>query len=227
METNNMKIGMKKPSIFGVIALFISISFSPIIGAMQLPMEEQYVVNYAVVNPDGTVSEETALLNAEDLLLLQNQLSAIVELFKTTTDQTILLNSLFKYLDGGTYPILSKIIQYFLSSELLLSHKLVVSEGWGYDLNPLKKTSIDMIRPVTLWIFLERSDVISIPCNTVIVQVNPMQVKTYTGSQIGCMFRFRGLYVHIPQQVPMQSFTFFLGTARNVLAAELPTVTSP
>lgn len=222
-----MKIGMKKTIIMGVIALFISISISPMVVATEIPLDEKYVVKYAMINQDGTLSEETILLNAEELLLLQDQLSTFLELFKSTTDKTILLNLLFNFLNGENYPVISKIVQYFLSSELLASHQLVISEGWGYNFNPFKKMSIDIIKPVTLWIFEEKSDILSMPSNTVVLQLSPFQIKTYTGSQLGCMFRFRGIYVHIPQHVPMQSFTFFLGSARNVFAVEVPTVTLP
>ncbi len=222
-----MKIGMNRTIIFGVIALFVSISISPMVVATELPAEEKYAVTYAMINNDGTFSEETILLDAEELLHLQDQLSTFLELFKSTTDKTILLNLLYTFLNGDNYPVLSNIIQYFLSSGLLASHELIVSEGWGYNLNPFKKMSIDIVKPVTLWLYGGQSNILSMPSSTVIMKLSPFEVKTLTGSQLGCMFRFRGIYVHIPQQVPMQSFTFFLGSARNAFGVAFPGITLP
>jgi len=222
-----MKNGMKKTMILGVIALFVSVSISPMIAAMKTSSEEKFVVEYAMINTDGSISEETMLLNSEELSLLQGKLSTFLDLLKSTTDKTTLLNLLLNYLAGDNYPLLSSIIKYFLSSELIGSRQFVISEGWGYNLNPFKKMSTDIMKPVSFWRYGESSDILPIPSSTVVLKLSPFEVKTYTGSQLGLMFRFRGIYVNIPQQMPNQSFTFFLGSAKNVFGTEVPTITLP
>jgi len=221
-----MKVNMKKTMIIGVIALFLSASVAPLISATQTE-EENYAVEYAMVNADGSISEESMVLNAEELSLLQIRLSSLFDLLKSTNDKSILFNLLLNYINGEDFPVVSKIVEYLLGSELLEGRQLIISEGWGYDLNPFKKMSTDIIKPVTLWKYGELSDIFPVPSTTAVLKLSPFEVKTFTGSQIGLMLRFRGIYVHIPQQMPMQSFTFFLGSAKYVFGAEVPTIELP
>ena len=222
-----MKVNMKKTMIIGVIALFVSVSMAPLISATQLQEEETYAVEYSMINPDGSISEETVLLDAEELALLQGRLSKLLDLLRSTTDKNLLISLLMSFLTGSNHPIFSKIVQYFLSSELLNGRQIVASQGWGYTLNPFKKTSTDIIKPVTIWKYAASSDTLPIPSTTGVLRLNPLEMKTFGGSQLGVMLRFRGIYVHIPQQMPAMSYTFFLGTAKYVFGAEVPTITLP
>jgi hypothetical protein len=222
-----MKVNMKKTMIIGVIALFISASVAPLIAATPTQSEETYAVEYAMVNADGSLSEETILLNAGELSLLQLQLSDLFDLLKSTTDKGLLINLLLKYLNGEDFPLLSKIVTYVLGSEMLQDRQLVISEGWGYDLNPFKKMSTDFVKPVTFWKYGELSELFPVPSTTAVLKLSPFEVETYTGSQLGFMLRFHGIYIHIPQQMPMQSFTFFLGSAKYVFGAEVPAIEIP
>ena len=222
-----MKVNMKKTMIIGVIALFISVSISPMVAATQTQSEETFAVEYAMINSDGSISEETVLFNAEELSLFQGRLSTLFDLLRSTSDKSTLFNLLFNFMNGDNYPVLSKIVQYLLGSDILKDRQLVISEGWGYDFNPFKKMSTDFVKPVTFWRYGQTSDIIPMPSTTAVLRLNPFEMKTYTGGQLGVMFRFRGIYVHIPQQMPMQSFTFFLGSAKNIFGVEIPSMTLP
>ena len=105
--------------------------------------------------------------------------------------------------------------------------QLIISAGWGLTLNPFKKTQTDFVKPITFWHYADQSDTMLIPSITASLTLNPFQVKSMMGSQLGVMIRFRGVYVNIPQQLPQQSFTFFIGSAKHILNVELPTFELP
>jgi hypothetical protein len=56
--------------------------------------------------------------------------------------------------------------------------------------------------------------------------MNPFNVKTFIGNQIGLMLRFRGVHIHIDRSYPLGSYTIFLGTAKNVGGFEITPLSS-
>ena len=100
----------------------------------------------------------------------------------------------------------------------------MISAGWNYDVNPLKKTEVKVVKPLSLWKYADTSEKMNIPSITVLISGDPMKVETLVGNQFGFMYRFRGIYGHIPQQFPKQSLTYMIGTAQNAAAIELPTI---
>ena len=109
-----MKVYMKKTMIIGVIALFISVSIAPINAETDIPSDDNYAIECAIINPDGSLSEQIFLLNSEEVSLLQIRLSNLFDLLKSTNDKSMLLNLLLNYLNGEDFPVISKIIEYLL-----------------------------------------------------------------------------------------------------------------
>jgi hypothetical protein len=94
-------------------------------------------------------------------------------------------------------------------------------------LNPFKKGQTDFVRPITCWHYAPQSETLLYPSTTATLNLDPFEFKTITGSQFGLMMRFRGVYIHIPQSLPNQSFTFFVGSAKYIMNIELPTLQLP
>ncbi|MFO8077485.1 MAG: hypothetical protein R6U21_02420, partial [Thermoplasmatota archaeon] len=219
----------KKGMILGIIALFISVSMAPALTAVPKNTEQKdtIAIELASIASDGSQQIETLDLTEDEAANLQLSLTSLLELIRSIKDKSSLIDLLQLFFNGNEYPILSKIITNLFNSQLLENRQIVVSEGWNYDLNPFKKTEKDVMKPLTIWRYAESSDKLPIPSSTSIIRFNPMETETYTGSQLGLLVRFKGIYVHIPQKLPEQSFTFFIGFARHAGAFELPTLTMP
>ncbi len=224
-----MKKIWKKGMILGIIALFMSVSMAPALTAVPKTTEQKdtIAIEIASVASDGSQQIETLDLTEDEAANLQLSLTSLLELIRSIKDKDSLLDFLQLFFNGNEYPILSKIITNLFNSQLLENRQIVVSEGWNYDLNPFKKTETDVMKPLTVWRYCESAEKLPIPSSTSIIRFNPMETQTYTGSQLGILVRFKGIYVHIPQKLPEQSFTFFIGFARHAGAFEFPTFTMP
>jgi len=217
----------KKGMILAVAALFLSLSMAPAITAEKETTEPVYAVELTSVAENGQFIQETMYLTSEEVQVLQNRLSWLLDLLKNQMDMEGLLELLLQFINLDDYPILSRIITTVFDSELLLKGKLVVSEGWGIDINPFKDSQTSFMKPITVWKYQAASEMFQLPSMTAIVDLNPFALKTIEGGQLGMMLRFKGIYVHISQPLPQQSFTFILGMSRFATAFEMPTVTLP
>jgi hypothetical protein len=119
------------------------------------------------------------------------------------------------------------LISYILQGELLKNKDIVISQGFNYNINPFKTISTDFMKPIVFWRYMESSEMFMTPCSTTIINFDPLEFKTLIGAQMGLLLRFRGIYIHIPKQMPEQSFTFFIGFARYAGGFELPSLSIP
>ena len=222
-----MKTTIEKVSIIGVAALFLTISIMPMITAQETPITETIPVEIASVQKNGLLQTETFQLTTNELSSLIEQLTRLANLIDTAKDQEAIGSTLLDFITGNTNPLIAKIIDALLSSTMDFDRQLIVSAGWGLCLNPFKKTETDFMKPIAFWRYAEKEETMQIPSITATLHMNPFQVKSMMGSQIGIMLRFRGVYVQIPQQFPQQSFTFFIGSAKHVMNFELPTIQIP
>lgn len=224
-----MKNIWKKGMILAIIALFISVSTAPAFSAVPKSNEKNdtIAIELGSVKNDGSQTIEKLQLSEDEVASLQIKLSTLIDLIRSRTDKDSLFDLLQLFLNGNEYPILSKIINYLIDSQVLTNRQIIVSEGWCYDFNPFKKTQTDVMKPLTVWRYAEGSEKLPIPSTTTIIKFNPMETEHVGGGQIGLMVRFKGIYVHIPQKLPDQSFTFFIGFARHAGAFDLPTLTLP
>ena len=217
---------MKKGLIMAVAALFVSMAMAPAISSTEI-QETTYAVEFTSISENGQLIKETMYLTDDEVQDLKIRLNWLMDLIKNQVDMEGLLELLLNMLNADEYPILSRIIQSIFNSELLMKGNLVVSEGWSLTLNPFNDGDISFMKPITFWGYQASSDMFQIPSMTTIVDLNPFELKTITGSQLGFMFRFKGIYLKITQPLPEQSFTFFLGVSRRAGAIELPTLTLP
>jgi hypothetical protein len=217
----------KKGMIIVVSALFISLSMAPLLTAEKERTKPLYAVQLTSVAENGNLIKETLLLSDEEVQSLQSRLSCIIDLLKNQVDMDGVLAILLKFINMDDYPVVSKIISRVFDSDLLMKGKLVFSEGWSLTLNPFNDGDISFMKPFTFWNYQDGSDMFQIPSMTTIIDLDPFELKTIEGSQLGFMFRFKGIYIEITQPVPQQSFTFFLGMSRHVNAIELPNISLP
>ena len=222
-----MKSIRKNAMILAIAALFLSLSMAPAITAEKKSNDIPYAVELTSVAENGLLEKETLYLTEEEVGVLQTRLSRLLDLLKDQTDLDGILELLLKFLNMDDYPILSRIISRIFDSELLLKGKLIFSEGWSLTFNPFNDGDISFMKPITFWKYQDGSDMFQIPSMTTIIDLNPFELKSIEGNQLGFMFRFKGIYIQITQPLPQQSFTFFLGVSRQAAAIELPDITLP
>ena len=189
--------------------------------------EKTVAVECATINADGTYALESFDLTDSEITELQTNIATLTDLIKSQTDMSSLINLLMRFLNNGNYPILSRLVEYLLSAEFLTNKDIILSQGFSYNINPFKKTSTDFMKPFVVWRYMESSNMFTTPCSTTVVKFDPLEFKTVTGAQIGLLLRFKGIYIHIPRQMPEQSFTFFAGFARHSGVFELPSFEYP
>lgn len=217
---------LKKGMILAVAALFVSLSMAPVITA-EKETKSTYAVNFTSVKENGRIIKDTLILTEEEVNVLKNRLSSLLDLLKNQDESDDIMKLLLNFMNLDEYPILSRIISNLFNSELLMKGNLVFSEGWSMTLNPFNDGDISFMKPITLWRYQDASDMFQVPSMTAIIDLNPFELKTIEGSQFGFMFRFKGIYLEITQPLPQQSFTFFLGVSRHATAFELPSISLP
>ena len=223
-----MKKMIEKTTIITVAALFLTVSIMPIISANEQTDNEQLIpIEIASVQENGLLQRETFRLTNLEFSSLMEKLNILINLIKTVKGEDAVANILLDFINGQENPIMAKIINALLNSDMDFKRQLVVSAGWGLNLNPFKKSQTEFIRPFTMWHYAQQSESLTIPSSTITLKMSPFEIKTMFGSQFGVMLRFRGVYIHIPQQLPSQSFTFFIGSAKHIINFEVPTIELP
>ena len=216
----------KKTIVLGIFALFLGMTLAPSLSASyQQETKNKEQTSYASIldYQDFKVDEN------RDTDSFQNKLqSFLLDLNNQQADKDgigEILKKLLNWLvNKSDNPLISILLSRLLNLERLQNREIVISAGWNYDFNPLKKTEFEMIKPLSLWKYADTSEKMNIPSITVLISGDPMTVETVVGNQFGFMYRFRGIYGNIPQQFPEQSFTYMIGTAQNAAALELPTM---
>lgn len=217
----------KKGLILVVAALFISLSMTPAITAEKKITKPTYAVELTSIAENGRLIKETMTLTEEEVNVLQSRLSLLLDLLKNQVEMEGVLEILLQFVNMNDNPVLSKIVSRVFDSEMLTKGNLVFSEGWSMTLNPFNDGDISFMKPITFWTYQDGSDMYKLPSMTTIIDLNPFELKTIEGSQLGFMFRFKGIYLEITQPLPQQSFTFFLGLSRQANAFELPSISLP
>lgn len=217
---------MKKSMIIAVAALFVSLAMAPAVTAKETK-NQTYAVELTTIAENGQLIKESMVLTQEEIQILQFRLNWLMDLLKNQVDMNGILDLLLRFLNMDDYPILSRIISRILDSDLLMKGSLVFSEGWSLTLNPFNDGDISFMKPLTFWKYQDSSQMFQVPSMTTIIDMDPFELKSIQGNQLGFMFRFKGIYLEITQPLPQQSFTFFLGISRHAAAIELPTLTLP
>ncbi len=208
----------KKSLTISIIALFSILYFMPVM-ANETVIEnsnDKIILEYATVDMTGSSDLKQISLSENDLIDIQSKLSVLFEELKLQDNNEGIRDVIKSYLNINDYPILSRILSNLLKLDFIGKRKLVISAGIGLDLNPFKDSKTAIVKPFTSWIYSDMNNVLPIPSSTGVLSINPFRIKTYVGPQFGFMLRFRGIYINIGQASSMQSYTFFIGTARYI-----------
>lgn len=223
-EVKEMNSNWKKSIIVLIGSLFITLSAAPALMAAPNEEPQTFMIEYGIINKDGSITKETFEMTETDIASLELTIRDLLDLLKGDVNLEDLMDILSNLFNGEKHPLLYKLIMYVLNSEKLANHNLVISQGWGLDLLPFQKTQTKFMKPFIGWHYQESADMLPIPSTTAVLNLNPSEVTSYTGAQFGFMFRFKGIYVHIPKMLPEQSYTFFLGTAKHIFGIEMPEI---
>ena len=222
-----MKNIINKSLILIVISLFLTVCFSPAFAQENYEINDKNIdFEYSVIGSDGLESFQKISITETEFKNLRNEITIIINKLKSQTNDEEIVNILKSYLDVNKYPILSRIFSRLLDFDFIGRRKLVVSQGIGPDFSPLKDSNTALFKPFTSWMYLDSNNLLPMPSGTGVLSLNPFKIKTFVGPQFGFMLRFRGIYVNIGQPTSMQSYTFFIGTARYVGGFEFTPISS-
>jgi len=209
---------IRKILALAIISLFSIIYIMPAIADQTLDTKKDtdIIIEYSTIDLHGLNYVERIKISQNDLDNIKNELSNLFEDLKiqeTPEDTENVLNS---YINNNEYPILSRILSNLFKFDFMGKRKLVVSQGIGPNFNPFKDGKTAVVKPFTTWLYTDSNNVLSIPSSTGVLSFSPFKIKTFIGPQFGFMLRFRGIYINIGQASNMQSYTFFIGTARHI-----------
>lgn len=214
----------KKTIVLGTIALFLGMTLAP--GISAIPPEENEKTN-KLRQMDTLIKEEKQTIEpiqTESNNIFSN-LKTLISDLKTEQPDFDNIRELINWLINRTdAPVITYLLSELMDSQRLEGREIILSFGWNYDINPFKKNQFKILKPLTLWRYSEQSDMMNIPSTTIIISRNPVAIENVMGNQIGLMYRFRGVFGHVPDQLPQKSITYMVGSAKAVTAIELPTM---
>jgi hypothetical protein len=217
----------KKIFVIGAIAILLSIYVTPSISNEDIKEQiNDEKVTIKCIDFDSSTIVKKYTISEEESSNLKIKLSSLFNILKTINNKDGLMDELISLFDDNDNSFINNIIMDLLNTEILDNRKLIVSQGWGYNLNLFKRSSTDIIKPFTIWRYTDQSNQLFIPSGSAIVSLNPFEIKTFVGAQIGFMFRFRGLYIHVARPIQQKSYTFFIGTAGQAGGFELTPLSS-
>lgn len=212
----------KKTIAIGILTLLFGMTLGPSISSTSTTVENEKTT-VAETNVFKNQKQDETIL--ENYGLFQNNLQSFIFDIKDQETNLKDIKDLFEWLrNKSDYPILTFLLSRIMNVEKLQNRDIILSVGWNYDFNPLKKSEVEMIKPFSLWMYKDNSEKLNIPSMTVLISADPLSIETVEGNQVGFMFRFRGIYGHMPQQFPEKSMTYMIGTAQNAAALEIPTM---
>jgi len=217
----------KQIFILGVIILFAGLAVNPAIAqeVIEKELQEETInVEFALVNPDGSISTEKIELTEQEFVELQTTILELLEKLESATD----LDDVEKIIGSTTFqvgsfwlkhPILAWILDFLSSYKLPRSRSYVISQGHGFKMIPLRNHKIDIYRPLTLWQYSDRWGY-DLPDKTLVFKPSPFNIELLHGRQIGIMTHFFGIYIFVSQPIPQKCWTFFMGSARRVVGLD-------
>ena len=222
-----MKNLYRKSVIITVIVLFLTMCLSPMIAANDIKENNKDIIfEFSTVDLKGSNTVQQISISENEFKDLKNKLSNMMEELRVQTNDEETIDLLKSYLNVNEYPILSKIFSKLFNFDFIGKRKIVISQGMGPNLNPFKESKTAIIKPITTWLYSDANNLLPIASSTGVLSMNPFKIKTYMGPQLGFMLKFRGIYVNIGQPSSMQSYTFFIGTARYLGGFEFTPLSS-
>jgi len=220
-----MVMNRKGMAIF-VILLLIAMSVS-IAEAGEVSVNEQnqgiIPVELTAMNPDGTQTTENLYITEQDLTKLENAISTIMDQIQSANDLNgNKLRDIIEKILGNDNSLLGRILGIFTTLKLTRNRGFVISSGRGIDCTPLDKISFKINKRFAAW-FYNAYGVIG--DRTLIVKPLALDMKILRGKQIGFMTKFIGVYISVSQGFLRNSYTMFMGTARNINGIQLSPAT--
>jgi len=204
-----------------VILLLITIQFGIVNAGQTLNEQDENIpVQMTAILKDGSIETKTFYMTEKELIDIQQTISLIIEEIETSGDINIekIIDNLL--IEGN--PEIISIIKSLFNSKSLISRSFIISLGSGFKLNPLAHSKLKIRKRFTFWFYPQEG---SIAGKTIFIKPLMLKIETLNGSQIGFMHKFTGIYFSAVRKISQKSFTFFMGTAKNVRGLQLsPTI---
>ena len=203
----------KKIMAIWVVLLLIAISCSIAEAGETNTEQESYLVEIATIREDGNEISETLELSESEITEFE---SAVAEAFEKIQSANGLdeVKEIFQRLLGHRSSLIGTIAKVFLRSKTSRSRALVLSHGKSYDYNILRRSKVKIRNKIQFWHYGSSRSIGK--ARTFILKPLALDFDVLSGSQVGLMTKFTGLYIHISKRLPKQSYTFFIGTARHI-----------
>lgn len=174
-------------------------------------------VEIAALDSDEILKTEKILLSEEELIEFENTISILIEKIQSAESWEEVKGIINNLLEGDKPGIFSFIKGLF--SKILVGRTYVISSGYGYKYNPLKKGSIKIRKKLLLWHYSSGE---MLKDRTIILKPLALKMRVLKGSQFGVMTRFTGLFMYTARKFPQKSYTFFIGIARRANGLQMP-----
>ena len=216
-------------SITGIILAIVFLLINPFsVAQISTPESEQpgpIEVDCVIVDEDG-ISAIPLLVSQDDLDNFIEKLEQLTEELGTQESYRGLLRFITEFTDNSDETSFLE-MQLFeaigdLHLNLIGKRVFILSHGRGYQINPLRKFQVNLLRPSFLfWYYPGSSTRLITTDRTIIVDPSPFQVRMLDGRQIGFMRRFIGVYLYIPGATSAENRIFFAGYAYRVFGLDL------
>ena len=215
----------------GIILLFLGASFGQgTLSTTQVTSQEStpILIDCDVLSDDGSLSTIQLELTDEDQTSLQYSLSQLITALEgasTIEDMEDIIAS--SSLNKRFSPLLSFILDTISKLRMVRNRVFIISQGWGYTLNPNKTKDIEFHKFLCSWYYAPRSNW-NMTSKTLIIRHSRIELEfeNLNGRQLGIMNRFRGIHIVIPREFPEKTYHFFLGTAKHVGGMDFPSLFS-
>ena len=218
-----MQLKKTLPAI-GVVLAFIVLSVHPLVAQQDVPESTVIPLDCRIIDELG-VSSLPLSLSEEELDTFFSKLSEFTDQLGSEQSYLSLLRVFTQFFDNtdGDSILEQQLFQTIgdLHLNLIGKRVFVISFGHGIQLNPLRKSQINVLRPSYLFWFYPGVSHKLFADKTLIIDPSPFHVKVLDGGQIGIMRRFVGIYIFIPGTTSRESTIFFMGYAYKALGLDL------
>lgn len=216
-----MKINGKKMVLCLMIFLIISLSFSPVFNAKTNSIKKIFPVNISSFDEKGEIFSENWYLDEKEIDNFQIKMQNLEILAKNQSDLKEIIELIMQVFNSTNYPVLSRILTRIIDIDLLLKGKIVISKGWTRQINPLNDGEISFMKIISIFRYREDREILNIPCSSSIIDLDPFDIKSYSGDHLFLLYRFKGIFLQITRPFPDQNFCFIFGVSRFASAVQL------
>jgi hypothetical protein len=209
----------------GIVLLFVGLAFSPVTTAE--PTQNIRLAAQEFKELDEVLSDLVdKIAEAHDY----DEVLEILNDFKNNCDRFPNLKNLLEKIIDLINKILNllnfelvKIKDRYYLYPLCKDYKFIISYGTYNRLNPFKDNEINIVKPgFTMWRYHGKQGILNKNSGrTVIIDRHPFNIKRLSGTQVGLMKGFTGVYFDIESERTGKTYTFFMGRAVRAFGIEL------